>query len=65
MNREIKLTEDIYWVGKIAAAFGSYGWSGEAINRKLSKFEDLGIITSIGNKQLIVKNKLAFREYIE
>ncbi|MGF9964563.1 Crp/Fnr family transcriptional regulator [Bacillus rhizoplanae] len=41
------------------------GMTRETISRKFSKFEDLGLMTSIGNKQLIVKNKLAFREYIE
>lgn len=41
------------------------GVTRETISRKFSKFEDLGFITSIGNKQLIIKNKLAFRKYIE
>ncbi|MDM5155644.1 Crp/Fnr family transcriptional regulator [Bacillus sp. DX1.1] len=41
------------------------GVTRETISRKFSKFEDLGLITLIGNKRLIVKNKLAFREYIE
>ncbi|MDM5189131.1 Crp/Fnr family transcriptional regulator [Bacillus sp. DX4.1] len=40
------------------------GVTRETISRKFSKFEDLGLITLIGNKRLIVKNKLAFREYI-
>ncbi|WP_242220175.1 Crp/Fnr family transcriptional regulator [Bacillus cereus group sp. BfR-BA-01380] len=41
------------------------GVTRETISRKFSKFEDLGFMTSIGNKQLIVKNELAFRKYIE
>ncbi|PDY44485.1 Crp/Fnr family transcriptional regulator [Bacillus pseudomycoides] len=41
------------------------GMTRETISRKLSKFEELGFMTSIGNKQIIVENKLAFREYIE
>ena len=40
------------------------GMTRETISRKFSKFEDLGFITSIGNKQLMVKDKAAFRKYI-
>ncbi|MEM5627580.1 Crp/Fnr family transcriptional regulator [Bacillus wiedmannii] len=41
------------------------GMTRETISRKFSKFEDMGFITSIGNKQLMVKDKAAFRQYIE
>ncbi|MGF9958481.1 Crp/Fnr family transcriptional regulator [Bacillus mycoides] len=41
------------------------GMTRETISRKFSKFEDLGFITSIGNKQLMVKDTAAFRKYME
>ncbi|MGO4886747.1 Crp/Fnr family transcriptional regulator [Anaerobacillus sp. MEB173] len=39
------------------------GVTRETISRKLSKFEEQGLISSLGNKQLIVKNKGLLREY--
>lgn len=39
------------------------GVTRETISRKLSKFENLNLIKLIGNKQLIVKNMNALREY--
>ena len=41
------------------------GVTRETISRKFSKFEDLGFISLSGNKQLIVKNKSALKEYIQ
>ena len=41
------------------------GVARETISRKFSKFEDLGLISLFGNKQLFVKDQLALREYIE
>ncbi|MBJ7949783.1 MULTISPECIES: Crp/Fnr family transcriptional regulator [Bacillus cereus group] len=41
------------------------GMTRETISRKFSKFEELGLITSIGNKKLIVRNIENFRRYVE
>lgn len=41
------------------------GVTRETISRKLSKFEELGLITISGNKQIIVQNKLALKSYLE
>ena len=41
------------------------GVTRETISRKFSKFENLGLITLSGNKQLFIKNQVALREYIE
>lgn len=41
------------------------GVTRETISRKLSKFEKLGFISLFGNKQLLVKNQEALREYIQ
>jgi CRP-like cAMP-binding protein len=41
------------------------GVTRETISRKLSKFEDLGIIKLVGNKVLIIKDEKALREYVE
>ncbi|WP_416826724.1 Crp/Fnr family transcriptional regulator [Ectobacillus polymachus] len=38
------------------------GVTRETMSRKLSKFEDLGLISFIGNKELVVKNESAFQE---
>ena len=35
------------------------------ISRKFSKFEELGLITISGNKQIIVQNKLALKSYLD
>ncbi|RKD26002.1 cAMP-binding protein [Ammoniphilus oxalaticus] len=40
------------------------GVTRETISRKLRMFEDLGLITAIGNKRLIVKDETALREFI-
>lgn len=40
------------------------GVARETVSRKFSKFEDLGLITLSGNKQIFVKNQLALREYL-
>jgi CRP/FNR family transcriptional regulator, anaerobic regulatory protein len=40
------------------------GVTRETISRKLSKFEDLGLIALIGNKELLVRDQLALEEYI-
>jgi len=39
------------------------GVTRETISRKLSKFEDLGLIELVGNKQLIVKDEISLIEY--
>ncbi len=41
------------------------GVTRETISRKFAKFEDLGLISLIGNKQLLVKNESGLREYLE
>lgn len=41
------------------------GVTRETISRKFSKFENLGLISSSGNKQLFVRNQIALREYIK
>jgi CRP/FNR family transcriptional regulator len=41
------------------------GVTRETISRKLSKFENLGLISLSGNKQIFVRNHLALREYIQ
>ena len=41
------------------------GVTRETISRKLSKFEDLGLIALSGNKQMVVKNQLALRAYLD
>lgn len=41
------------------------GVARETISRKFSKFENLGLISLSGNKQLLVKNQVALQEYIE
>ncbi|CAM3938687.1 Crp/Fnr family transcriptional regulator [Mesobacillus zeae] len=41
------------------------GVTRERISRKFSKFENLGLISLSGNKQLFVRNQLALREYIQ
>jgi len=41
------------------------GVTRETISRKLSKFEDLGLISLTGNKQILVKNQLALKEYLQ
>lgn len=41
------------------------GVTRETISRKFSKFENLGLITLSGNKQIFIKNQVALREYIE
>lgn len=41
------------------------GVTRETISRKFSKFEDLGLITLFGNKQLLVRNQSALEEYIQ
>lgn len=39
------------------------GVTRETISRKLSKFEDLGLISLVGNKQLLVKDESALLDY--
>ncbi|WP_428910636.1 Crp/Fnr family transcriptional regulator [Niallia sp. Krafla_26] len=41
------------------------GVTRETISRKFSKFEDLGLITLSGNKQIIVQNQIALKNYLE
>jgi CRP/FNR family transcriptional regulator, anaerobic regulatory protein len=41
------------------------GVTRETISRKLSKFEDLGLISLTGKKQIFVKNQLALKEYLQ
>ncbi len=41
------------------------GVTRETISRKFSKFEDLGLITISGTKQIFVKDQLALRAYLE
>ncbi|MBQ4901411.1 Crp/Fnr family transcriptional regulator [Paenibacillus sp. Marseille-P2973] len=41
------------------------GVTRETISRKFSKFEKLGFISLLGNKQLLVKNQEALLEYIQ
>ncbi|MNC68155.1 Global nitrogen regulator [compost metagenome] len=41
------------------------GVTRETISRKFSKFEKVGFISLIGNKQMLVKNQEALREYIQ
>lgn len=41
------------------------GVTRETISRKFSKFESLGLISQQGNKKLLVKDYLTFREYIQ
>ncbi|OPA76262.1 cAMP-binding protein [Paenibacillus selenitireducens] len=41
------------------------GVTRETISRKFSKFERMGLISLSGNKQLLVKNQHALREYIQ
>lgn len=41
------------------------GVTRETISRKFSKFENLGLISLSGNKQLIVNDQLALKEYIQ
>ena len=41
------------------------GVTRETISRKFSKFENLGLITLSGNKQLFIKDYVALRDYIE
>ncbi|MNP81962.1 Nitrogen fixation regulation protein FixK [compost metagenome] len=41
------------------------GVTRETISRKFSKFEKLGFISLCGNKQLLVKNEMALRNYIQ
>lgn len=41
------------------------GVTRETISRKFSKFEELGLITISGNKQIIVENKLALINYLD
>ncbi|WP_338471857.1 Crp/Fnr family transcriptional regulator [Niallia sp. XMNu-256] len=40
------------------------GVTRETISRKFRKFEELGLISLTGNKQMMVNNQLALREYI-
>jgi len=39
------------------------GVTRETVSRKFRMFEDLGLITSIGNKRLIIKDELGLKEY--
>ncbi len=39
------------------------GVTRETISRKFRMFEDLGFITSMGNKRLIIKNEIGLRQY--
>lgn len=41
------------------------GVTRETISRKFAIFEDLGLIKLVGNKQLIVKNRLSLEKYID
>ena len=41
------------------------GVTRETISRKLSKFEDLGIISLSGKKQILVQNQLALKSYLD
>ncbi|WP_219374605.1 Crp/Fnr family transcriptional regulator [Bacillus mycoides] len=41
------------------------GVTRETISRKLNKFESLGLMASVGNKKIIIKNQLAIRSFIE
>ncbi len=41
------------------------GVTRETISRKFSKFEDLGIISLNGKKQILVKNHLALEKYLQ
>lgn len=41
------------------------GVTRETISRKLSKFEELNIISIVGNKVIIIKDKNTLREYVE
>lgn len=41
------------------------GVTRETISRKFSKFEDLGLITLSGNKQIIVRNQSALKSYLD
>ncbi|MNI66934.1 cAMP receptor protein [compost metagenome] len=41
------------------------GVTRETISRKFSKFEKLGFISLIGNKQMLVKDQEALRKYIQ
>lgn len=41
------------------------GVTRETISRKLAKFEDLGFITLKGNKELLIKDKPALKNYIQ
>ncbi|CAM2796434.1 Crp/Fnr family transcriptional regulator [Hathewaya histolytica] len=41
------------------------GVTRETISRKLSKFEDLGIIKLVGNKRIIIKNEDELKKFIE
>lgn len=41
------------------------GVTRETVSRKLSKFENLGIISLSANKQILVKNLIALKEYIQ
>jgi CRP/FNR family transcriptional regulator len=41
------------------------GVTRETISRKFSKLEDLGLITLSGNKQIIVQNQIALKNYLD
>ncbi|SEN44202.1 CRP/FNR family transcriptional regulator, anaerobic regulatory protein [Mesobacillus persicus] len=41
------------------------GVTRETISRKLGKFEDLGLISLVGNKKILVKDERSLIEYIE
>ncbi|MGM0901488.1 MAG: Crp/Fnr family transcriptional regulator [Bacillota bacterium] len=41
------------------------GVTRETISRKLSKFEDLGLISIVGNKQILVRDEYSLMEYIK
>ncbi|WP_097027997.1 Crp/Fnr family transcriptional regulator [Clostridium peptidivorans] len=41
------------------------GVTRETISRKLSKFEELNIISIVGNKVIIIKDENSLREYVE
>ncbi|MCQ6274486.1 Crp/Fnr family transcriptional regulator [Bacillus sp. V3B] len=41
------------------------GVTRETISRKLSKFEDMGLISITGTKQILVKNRIALKDYLE
>lgn len=41
------------------------GITRETVSRKFSKFENLGLISLFGNKQLLVKNEPALRDFVQ